>query len=249
MNGSEAMLLVDNSQMNSDELEPLLEALFREHAREASESRLASLPAITKLAEINDEDTGMHVERTQIYCRLLAAELRKEEFYSQVISDDYIRDIYHAAALHDVGKKGIPDHILLKKGRLDPEEFEVIKQHVEIGKQTLREVRKKCKQNQLINLGFALTASHHEKWDGSGYPEGLYGQDIPLSARIMALVDVYDALRSKRPYKEPLSHVESVHIIKEGGGLHFDPSVVKAFSSIEAQFEEIFDQMKEEGPN
>jgi putative two-component system response regulator len=249
MNDPETTTVADKTSGDTNVLETMLEALFREQPKEVPESQLSALPAITKLAERKDEDTGRHIERTQIFCQLLAMELRNEALYDQIISDDYIRDIYHAAALHDVGKIGIPDDILLKRGKLDSEEFEVIKKHVDFGKQTLREVRNKYKQNQLILLGIALTASHHEKWDGTGYPEGLYGQDIPLSGRIMALVDVYDALRSKRPYKEPLTHEESVRIIKEGGGLHFDPSIVKAFSSIEAQFKEIYEKMSEDGSN
>lgn len=249
MNDPDAIMIADDTSENINVLETMLDALFQEQVREASDAQLSALPAITRLAELKDKDVGKHIERTQVFCRLLAAELRNEALYDQIVSDDYIRDIYYAAALHDVGKIGIPDHILLKKGRLEPEEFEVIKNHVDIGKHALREALKKYRQNQLIKLGLALTGSHHEKWDGTGYPDGLYGQDIPLSGRIMALVDVYDALRSKRPHKEPMTHEESVRIIKEGGGLHFDPSIVKAFSNIEAQFKEIYEKMKEDGSN
>lgn len=226
-----------------------LETRVQEQVKEISESQLSTLSAITRLAELRDEYTGRHVERTQIFCQMLALELRRESYYEKIITDAFIRNIFHAAALHDVGKIGIPDRILLKKGRLEPDEFEVMKLHVDIGKRTLREVLNKYRQNEFIKLGLELTASHHEKWDGSGYPEGLYGQDIPLSARIMALVDVYDALRSRRPYKEALPHDSSVRIIQEGGGIHFDPSVVKAFTNIQTTFENIYDKMKEDGPN
>lgn len=226
-----------------------LEEQVKQQVREISESQLSTLAAITRLAELRDEYTGRHVERTQIFCQMLARELRQECVYEKIITDAYIQNIYHAAALHDGGKIGIPDKILLKKGRLEPEEFEVMKLHVDIGKRTLRDVLNKYKQNEFIKLGLELTASHHEKWDGTGYPEGLYGQDIPLSARIMALVDVYDALRSRRPYKEPMPHKNSVRIIQEGGGIHFDPSVVKAFTTIHNQFENIFENMKEDRPH
>jgi putative two-component system response regulator len=202
---------------------------------------IAALTAASEMAELRDENNKKHIERVQNFCRALATELRKETAYEKLLTDTYITNLYHAAAFHDVGKIGIPDHILLKKGKLEPEEFEVMKLHVDIGKRSLRELLGKYKNNDFIRLGFELTAYHHEKWDGSGYPDGLYGQDIPLSARIMALVDVYDALRSKRPYKEPIPHEKSVHIIREGGGVHFDPSVVKAFSTIESEFEKIYE--------
>ena len=205
------------------------------------EAVLSTLASISRLAARRDGYNGKHIKRTQLYCRLLAQELQGESNYNRLISDAYIDHIYYAAALHDVGKIGVPESILLKKGRLDPDEFEIMKSHVEIGKHALCRVLAKYPQNQFLKLSIGLTAYHHEKWDGSGYPEGLYGQDIPLSARIMALADVYDALRSKRPYKEPLSHEQSAHIVKEGGGVRFDPSVVKAFSKLESKFEEIYE--------
>jgi putative two-component system response regulator len=210
------------------------------------EAVLSTLASISRLAARRDGYTGRHIKRTQLYCRLLAQELRGEGNYMRLITDDYIDHIYYAASLHDVGKIGVPESILLKKGRLDPDEFEIMKTHVEIGKHALCRVLAKYPQNQFLKLSIGLTASHHEKWDGSGYPEGLYGQDIPLSARIMALADVYDALRSKRPYKDPLSHEQSAHIIKEGGGVRFDPSVVKAFSKLESKFEDIFEAAADE---
>ncbi len=212
------------------------------------EAVLSTLVSISRLAARRDGYTGKHIKRTQLYCRLLAQELQREVTYERLITDDYLDRIYHAAALHDIGKIGIPESILLKKGWLSPDEFEIMKSHVEIGKHTLCRVFAKYPQDQFLKLSIALTAYHHEKWDGSGYPEGLYGQAIPLSARIMALADVYDALRSKRPYKEPLSHGQSAHIIKEGGGVRFDPSVVKVFSKLESQFEEIFEAAADE-PN
>ena len=210
---------------------------------------IAALAAVSQMAELRDENNKKHIQRVQSFCRALATELQKDSAYEQILTDDYITNLYHAAAFHDVGKIGIPEHILLKKGKLDPEEFEIMKLHVDIGKRSLRELLSKYRNNGFIRLSFELTAYHHEKWDGTGYPDGLYGQDIPLSARIMALVDVYDALRSKRPYKEPLCHEKSVHVIREGGGVHFDPSVVKAFSNIESQFAEIYEVLKEDPLN
>jgi len=223
-----------------------LEAQVQEQVKEISDSQMSTLVAISKLAELRDEYTGKHVERTQIFCRLLAEELRKENEFKDIINDEYIKNIYYAASLHDVGKIGIPDQILLKKGRLEPDEFEVMKTHAEIGRNALQEVLDKYSHNEFIKLGLELTASHHEKWDGTGYPGGLSGEEIPLSARIMALVDVYDALRSRRPYKDPLSHKVSVDIIKKDSGIHFDPAVVFAFMKIEGILSDLFDQMQEE---
>jgi putative two-component system response regulator len=208
--------------------------------------KIAALAAASQTAELRDENNKKHIRRVQTFCRALATELQKDAAYQKILTDDYITNLYHAAAFHDVGKIAIPEHILLKKGRLEPDEFEIMKLHVDIGKRTLREVLNKYRNNEFIRLSYVLTAYHHEKWDGTGYPDGLYGQDIPLPARIMALVDVYDALRSKRPYKEPLCHEKSVHVIREGGGVHFDPSVVKAFSNIESDFEAIYESMKED---
>ncbi len=207
---------------------------------------ITALAAASQMAELRDENNKKHIERVQFFCRALATELRKDAAHQEILTDEYITNLYHAAAFHDVGKIAVPEHILLKKGKLEPEEFEIIKLHVDIGKRTLREVLKKYRENELVRLSYVLTAYHHEKWDGTGYPDGLYGRDIPLPARIMALVDVYDALRSKRPYKEPLCHEKSVHVIREGGGVHFDPSVVKAFSNIESKFEELYEAMKED---
>ena len=144
-----------------------------------------------------------------------------------------------AGLLHDVGKVGIRDSVLLKPDKLTLEEFETMKHHAVLGARTLEEVRSKYPKNAMINMGIAIARSHHEKWDGSGYPDGLAGEDIPLSARIMAVADVYDALRSKRCYKLGFSHERSCAIILEGSGTHFDPSVVEAFNELEDQIEKV----------
>jgi putative two-component system response regulator len=221
-----------------------LEELVREKVREISESQLSTIHAVSKLAEYRDDETGRHIERTRLFCRMLAEVLAEKSRYSGSINKTFIENIYHAAPLHDIGKVGIPDSILLKPGKLDTEEFEIIKTHTTIGAMTLQQVRNKYPQNAFVNMGIALTRSHHEKWDGSGYPDGLSGENIPLSARIMAVADVYDALRSERPYKKAFSHEKSCGIIREGNGSHFDPDIVAAFNSIHLELAQVREQIK-----
>ncbi|WP_198146001.1 HD-GYP domain-containing protein [Desulfonatronovibrio magnus] len=146
--------------------------------------------------------------------------------------------------MHDIGKFGVPDRILLKKGKLNRQEFDEIKSHVTIGHQTLIKARKKYPNNSFLNMGIEIARWHHEKWDGTGYPDGLSGTQIPLSARVMAIADVYDALRSKRPYKPAFTHEQSVEIIRDGSGTHFDPDIVTLFEKIEKKFAVIHNRQK-----
>jgi len=220
-----------------------LEELVKEKVREISDSQLATINALAKLAESRDDDTGQHVERTRIFCIILAEKLRETSRYTGSIDAAYLENIYHAAPLHDIGKVGIPDNILLKPGKLTPEEFEIIKTHTVIGANTLQIARSKYPRNALINMGIAIARFHHEKWDGSGYPDGLAGEAIPLAARIVAVADVYDALRSKRPYKDAFTHEKSYAIIREGSGSHFDPALVEAFTAVESEFANIRAEM------
>jgi putative two-component system response regulator len=213
-----------------------LEELVKEKVAEISDSQLATIIALADLAESRDETTGAHIERTRTFCRLLARQLQRNPRYAPRINAAFIESLYNAAPLHDVGKVGIPDQILRKPGKLLPEEFDIMKKHTVIGAVTLQKTREKYPRNALLNMGIAIAHSHHERWDGRGYPEGLAGEDIPLSARIMAIADVYDALRSERPYKAALSHAAAVQIIREGVGTQFDPGVVAAFEAIEGEF-------------
>jgi putative two-component system response regulator len=214
-----------------------LAALVKEQVREISDSQLATIIALSKLAESRDDDTGGHIERTQAIYKALADILRIK--HGDDITDNLIADISLASPLHDIGKVGIEDSILLKPAALTNEEFELMKQHTVIGATTLEIVHEKYPLNLFLKTGIAIARWHHEKWDGSGYPDKLKGEDIPLCARIMAVADVYDALRSKRPYKPPFTHEKSVGIILDGSGRHFDPDVVDAFKEVEQQFAEL----------
>jgi putative two-component system response regulator len=193
--------------------------------------------ALGSLAEIRDNETGNHLRRTQQYVRLLAEHLQRHPRFSLTLTRTNIELIYKSAPLHDIGKVGIPDSILLKPGKLTAEEFTVMKTHAALGKEAIENAEQELGRSAPF-LGFAkeIAGGHQEKWDGSGYPAGLVGINIPVSARLMAVADVYDALVSARPYKTPMSHEKATQIITEGRGTHFDPDVVDAFLELRHHF-------------
>lgn len=195
--------------------------------------------ALALQAEVRDKETGKHLERCCQYVEVLAEELSLLPKYKEYLTPDYIADIVRAAALHDIGKVGIPDAILQKPGKLTAEEFECIKTHCELGANVLQMAESKLEFESFLSIARKIVLSHHEKWDGSGYPYGLRGEDIPLSGRIMALADVYDALSSRRCYKEKYVHQKTVEIILGERGRHFAPDVVDAFLKREADFRRI----------
>ncbi|HEY8097972.1 MAG TPA: two-component system response regulator [Methylobacter sp.] len=194
----------------------------------------ASICVMVSLAEFRDETTGNHIRRTQESVRMLALELAKLPHYSELLTPSYIELMSKSAPLHDVGKIAIPDHILLKPGKHTPEEFAIMKTHAQRGYDMLKRAGDHMgEQGEFLTLAMEIAGCHHEKWDGSGYPNGLVGDSIPLSARLMAVADVFDALLARRPYKEPMSIAQATAIIMEGKGKHFDPEVVEAFVVIQ----------------
>jgi len=213
-----------------------LEQVVSQQAGAISEAQMATIFAMSKLAESRDPETGAHLERVREYCRVLASYMQKRSSYALEIDSDFIENIYAASPLHDIGKVGVPDGVLLKPGKLDAGEWIVMKTHTLFGSETLRAVDKEYPGSGFIETGIEIAEAHHERWDGSGYPYGLKGQAIPLAARIMALGDVYDALTSKRCYKEAFSHEHSCELILQDSGKHFDAEVVAAFSAIEDEF-------------
>lgn len=217
--------------------------------KEIADAQMAVVYAMAKLAEFRDSDTGGHIERVSELCHLLTTHLWRRGKYRELIDDDYIEKLTRVSPLHDIGKVGIPDRILLKPGPLTTKEFEIMKTHTTIGAKTLLEVKEKFQDNRLLELGNNITNFHHERWDGTGYPLGLKGAEIPLSARIMAIVDVYDALRSKRVYKDAFSHEKSLAIIKEESGKAFDPEIVEAFLEIAGEIERIFAKYEKPAAN
>jgi putative two-component system response regulator len=218
-----------------------LEDLVRDQVREISESQMATIFALAKLAEARDDDTGQHLERVQAWCRLLATRCGELPAHRAEADGAFVENIVRASPLHDIGKVGIRDSVLLKPGKLTPDEFEEMKTHTTLGARTLEAVQSNYPKNAFIRMGIEIARWHHEKWNGKGYPDGLSGTAIPLSARIMAVADVYDAVRSKRCYSPAMSHAKSREIIFEGSGTHFDPDVVQAFRELETTFDSLSD--------
>lgn len=202
----------------------------------ALETREMLIFSLARLAESRDPETGQHLERVQRYSRVLAQRMSRNSKFQGQIDAEFIRLVYQTSPLHDIGKVGIPDSVLLKPGKLTRAEFEVMKKHTLFGAQTLDAALDRFPEARFLRMARNIAAHHHERWDGSGYPEGLSGEDIPLSARIVALADVYDALTTRRVYKDAFPHDEAKELIERDSGTHFDPDVVQAFVEAEEEF-------------
>lgn len=208
------------NQMVDDKIEEILTA------------QISTIIALAKLAESRDQETGEHIERVGGLCFSIAEALPMDYFNSETDKKEFCDTIHYASVLHDIGKVGISDAILNKPGPLTDAEFEIMRTHSQIGSGTLASLHTQYPNNFFVKLGIQITQSHHERWDGTGYPDGLKERAIPLSARIMAIADVYDALVSKRPYKPAFPHQRAIEIIKEEAGTHFDPELVRIFLDI-----------------
>jgi putative two-component system response regulator len=217
-----------------------LEGLVKDRTRKLAKMQDAIIMAMASLAETRDNETGNHIRRTQNYVAALARQLKELPRFSSELTDENIELLYKSAPLHDIGKVGIPDNILLKPGKLTSEEFEVMKLHTNYGRETILSVERYLgESNEFLRFAREITYSHQEKWDGSGYPENLAGDAIPISARLMAVADVYDALISRRVYKPAFSHEEAIDIMRKGRGTHFDPDILDVFLKITEEFKEI----------
>lgn len=224
-----------------------LEKMVEERTREVQLIQDITIETMGALAEYRDPETGDHIKRIQHYVKLLANTLAKNKKYTDVITKEFVNILYKSAPLHDIGKVGVRDSILLKPGKLTTQEFEEMKKHTIYGWNVIRQQEKKVGEIAFLKMAKEITYTHHERWDGNGYPRGLSGNNIPLSGRIMAVADVYDALVSKRVYKPKFSHEKAASIVREGRGSHFDPEVIDAFDTIELEFKnisEIFDDSK-----
>ncbi len=216
-----------------------LEELVKERTRELLLTQEVTIESMGTLAEYRDPETGGHIKRTKNYVKALAQHLRNNPKFESLLNDEAIDALYKSAPLHDIGKVGVRDYILLKPGKLTDEEFEEMKKHTIYGRDAILVNEKKLGVGSFLSVARQIAHTHQEKWDGSGYPQGLKGEDIPLNGRLMAVADVYDALISKRVYKPPFPHGEAVEIIKEGRGTHFDPDMVDSFLEITERFREI----------
>ena len=227
--------------------------LEAEIAKRMAENELiqeVSIRALAHLAETRDPETGNHILRTQGYVQLLASGLRRAGRFATTLDDRYIQLLARSAPLHDIGKVGIPDSILLKPGPLSPEEWEIMKTHAHLGSEAIDLAERDAAQYvDFLALAKEIAHWHHEKWDGSGYPDGLRGEAIPVSARIMALADVFDALVSRRVYKEPMTYAEARDIIAAGRALHFDPDMVDVFLQSFEAFCQIADRHRDPLPD
>ncbi|MDF2401382.1 two-component system response regulator [Aeromonas sp. 5HA1] len=225
-------------------------ALEAEVARRMTENDLiqqVSIRALAHLAEIRDPETGNHILRTQGYVRLLANALASHPRFIDTLTPRYIDLLSRSAPLHDIGKVGIPDHVLLKPAKLTVEEWEVMRTHAKLGSDAIEEAERDIEQPlAFLTLAKEIAHWHHEKWDGSGYPDGLRGDEIPLSARLMALADVFDALINVRVYKAAMPYNEARALILSGTGQHFDPDVVTAFGNHFDQFVAIAERYTDE---
>jgi putative two-component system response regulator len=226
-----------------------LQELVEIQVKKIADAQLATIFAIAKLVEARDLETGRHLERIQTFCWLLASRLGKHPKYASMVDRTWISNIFHASPLHDIGKVAIADEILLKPGPLTPDEYAVMKTHAAVGAQTLRSVHSRYPDSEFIEMGIQVAGSHHERWDGTGYPEGLAGEEIPLCARILSVADCYDAIRSTRSYKATRSHEDASAVIRRESGKQFDPVVAAVYAEVADTFRRVWTEMAGENPD
>jgi putative two-component system response regulator len=229
-------LLVESQKKELEYVNQNLQKLVDEKAEEIQELQSAILKTMSNLVEYRDDVTGGHIERSEHFLKLLTEEMIKRNVYFDEVRDWDMKQFYQSSQLHDVGKIAIRDNILMKPTTLTAEEFNEMKQHTFFGERVIEKIQERTRENAFLMHAKIMAGSHHEKWNGTGYPRGLAGDKIPLQGRLLALVDVYDALISERPYKKPLPPDEALKIIKEGSGVHFDPALVEVFTAVARNF-------------
>ncbi|MCL2634277.1 MAG: response regulator [Oscillospiraceae bacterium] len=229
---------LENQKKELQKYNDNLEEMVKEKTKTIIELQNAVLETVAELVECRDDITGGHIERTQSYLRILFEGLKDKNIYSDEVKEWDLEMLIQSAQLHDVGKISISENILNKPGRLTAEEFDEMKKHTTRGGEIIEHIQERTSEQKFLTFAKTMVLSHHEKWDGSGYPYGLKGTDIPLEGRLMAIVDVYDALVSERPYKKAFSHEEAVRIITEGSGTQFEPALVDLFLIEQEKFRE-----------
>ncbi len=217
----------------------MLEKRVKERTRELILTQQATIMSMATLAEYRDAETGGHINRVKGYVSKLGERLKSHPLYSKVFTEEYIELLTLSSPLHDIGKVGVPDHILLKPGKLTPDEFKEMELHTVYGRDVILAAEKELGQMSFLKIAKDVAYTHHEKWDGSGYPNGLKGNDIPVCGRLMAITDVYDALITKRVYKPPFSHKKAISIIAGEKGKHFDPEITEVFLENQEEFRSI----------
>ncbi|WP_218119044.1 HD domain-containing phosphohydrolase [Methylophilus rhizosphaerae] len=226
------------------------QVFYRRHAQrwrqQLENARQVTIESMSAVAETRDPETGAHIKRTQNYVRAIARQLQRTGRYLDILTEEYIQLLFLSAPLHDIGKVGVPDHILLKPGPLTDEEWVTMRKHAEFGRRIILSAADRIEGDNFLIIAGEIAATHHEKWDGSGYPLGLQGTAIPLSGRIMAVTDIYDALINRRCYKEPFPHAQSMAMMRELRGKTFDPEVLDAFCAIESEIQDIADRFRDE---
>lgn len=231
------------TQTTSDTMKFLNDS--RKKSKQIDKLQTGLILVLADMVESRDKNTGYHIKKTASYTELILKQLQFKGEFKDIITKKYISDVAKAAPLHDIGKISVPDAILNKPGRLEPEEFEIMKNHTTAGYDIINRAISTVSESGYLEEAKDLAQSHHEKYDGSGYPQGLKGEEIPLSARVMAVADVFDALVSKRSYKEPMTYDEAFEFIQNGAGKHFDPKCVEAFVEKRQEVEEIAESFKE----
>lgn len=239
-----AYLVLSQVQKTSERKELRASEALLQHHNDLVRTRDAVIFGLAKLAESRDPETGDHLERIVLYSTLLAKSLRHHSRYHEQVTASFIKLIGISAALHDIGKVGVRDSVLLKQGSLTPEERRLMETHTEIGGHCLKDIERRLGGSNFLQMARQIALAHHEHWDGTGYPKGLVDESIPLPARIVAIADVYDALTARRVYKEAYSHERAVKIITDGAGSHFDPNLVDVFLKTHADFRDIAERCR-----
>jgi cyclic di-GMP phosphodiesterase len=238
-----SLLLARRSLANQNEV---LEEKVRERTEELNHTQNVTIASLASLAETRDNETGWHIKRSKAYIVILIESLKENPNFGELKDREIEELIIKSAPLHDIGKIGVPDSILLKPGPLTHDEFEEMKKHTILGSEALLVAERELGSNSFLRIAAEMCRSHHEKWNGEGYPDGLSGRGIPLAGRLMAVADVYDALISSRVYKPPFSHADATTIILEGKGTHFDPDIIDAYEKVHRKFEQIATELADQ---
>ena len=242
----ELQIKLKNARDALEQQNSILEKRVQERTRESVLTRDVTIHALVSLLEVRNIESSNHTKRTQLMMRALCAHLRTKPHFEPILTDSYSAELFDTTPLHDIGKVGIPDHILLKPDRLTTEEFEIMKKHTTYGVEALRCMGPESDSLSFIRTAAEIAGTHHEKFDGNGYPSGLAGKDIPLAGRLMAIIDVYDALVNKRVYKPAFTHEAALAMMESERGTHFDPELLDAFFEIQSEVMSIADSFAQQ---